>query len=136
MSPTSRSAAKVLVIDDDPVIRSLLRKLLELSKVPYEIREAVDAASARRALEGDRFDCLVLDHLLPDMSGLDFLRWFRVKDRHTPVVVFTGMGDESLAVEMMKAGATDYLSKVGFVKERFLESVRRATESHKATAHA
>ncbi|HLE47363.1 MAG TPA: response regulator [Candidatus Thermoplasmatota archaeon] len=125
----------MLVIDDDPVIRSLLRKLLELAKTPYEIREAVDAASARRTLESDRFDCIVLDHLLPDMSGLDFLKWLRTKDHHTPVVVFTGMGDEALAVDMMKAGATDYLSKVGFVKERFLEAVRHASESRKATAH-
>lgn len=118
--------SRILVVDDDAVMRSLLRKLLELSKSGFDVVEALDGAQAQRLVESQPFACVILDHVLPDTTGLDFLRWFRSLDKYTPVVVFTGFGDEALAVEMMKAGANDYLSKVGFSSERFLQAVRNA----------
>lgn len=123
--------AKVLIIDDDAVMRSLLRKLLEITKSKMQVLEALNGEQAKRLIAVSRYDCLVLDHLLPDMTGLEFLKWLRAHDQRTPVVVFTGMGDEALAVEMMKAGATDYLSKVGFSSERFVEAVRRAIDGNR-----
>ena len=122
---------QVLVVDDDAVMRSLLRKLLEL-RPGYVVTDAVDGQSGKRLVEANRYACIVLDHILPDMTGLEFLRWVRARDPKTPVVVFTGFGDEALAVDMMKAGANDYLSKVGFSAERFLSAVRDAVE---ATTH-
>lgn len=118
----------VLVIDDDAVMRSLLRKLLEL-RPGYVVKDAMDGQAGKRLVEDEEFSCIVLDHILPDMTGLDFLRWFRGRDSRTPVVVFTGFGDETLAVEMMKTGANDYLSKVGFSAERFLTAVRNAVDA-------
>lgn len=135
MVPLARKAsaktvtAKVLIIDDDAVMRSLLRKLLEISKSKLQVLEALNGEQAKRLIAVSRFDCLVLDHLLPDTTGLEFLKWLRAHDQKTPVVVFTGMGDEALAVEMMKAGATDYLTKVGFSSERFVQAVSRAINS-------
>lgn len=118
----------VLVIDDDAVMRSLLRKLLEL-RPGYVVDDAVDGQTGKKLVESNQYGCIVLDHILPDMTGLEFLRWFRGRDPKTPVVVFTGFGDEALAVDMMKAGASDYLSKVGFSAERFLAAVRDAVET-------
>ncbi|HEX9816514.1 MAG TPA: response regulator [Candidatus Thermoplasmatota archaeon] len=119
---------KVLVVDDDAVMRSLLRKLLEL-RPGYAVTDAVDGETGKRLTQADQYSCIVLDHILPDMTGLDFLRWFRARDPKTPVVVFTGFGDETLAVDMMKAGANDYVSKVGFSAERFLAAVRDAVQA-------
>lgn len=127
--------SKVLVIDDDAVMRSLLRKLLEL-RPGYAVTDAVDGQSGRRMAQAEQFSCIVLDHILPDMTGLDFLKWFRAQDAKTPVVVFTGFGDEGLAVDMMKAGANDYLSKVGFSAEKFLTAVREAVEAQRAQLRA
>ncbi len=127
--------AKVLVIDDDAVMRSLLRKLLEL-RPGYLVTDAVDGQSGRRLADTEQFACIVLDHILPDMTGLEFLKGFRARDQKTPVVVFTGFGDEGLAVDMMKAGANDYLSKVGFSAEKFLHAVRDAVEAQRAHLRA
>jgi DNA-binding NtrC family response regulator len=127
--------AKVLVVDDDAVMRSLLRKLLEL-RPGYAVTDAPDGQTGMRLAGSDEYACIVLDHILPDMTGLDFLRWIRARNPRTPVVVFTGFGDEALAVEMMKAGAADYLSKVGFSAERFLSAVREAIESQRAQLRA
>jgi DNA-binding NtrC family response regulator len=126
VAPSLKPSLKILIIDDDPVMRSLLRKLLELSFSPIHVVDALDGQGGKRALETDAFSCVVLDHVLPDVTGFEFLKWMRSRDRRTPVVVFTGFGDENLAVEMMKAGADDYLTKVGFSAQRFLQAVRNA----------
>jgi two-component system, sensor histidine kinase and response regulator len=115
---------RILVIDDDAVMRSLLHKLLEIGLPGVEVVEATDGLSGERMARSNPFVCIVLDHVLPDATGMEVLRAIRSRDRNTPIVILTGFGDEGLAVEMMKSGADDYVSKVGFSSERFLRAVR------------
>jgi signal transduction histidine kinase/HPt (histidine-containing phosphotransfer) domain-containing protein len=104
---------QLLVVDDDAVDRRLYRKLLA-QQWPSRcaITEVRDATSALAAVRNHKFDCVLLDFKLPDMTGLEFLD-AAASEGEPPyaVVLITGKGDESIAVEAMKHGAHDYLIK-------------------------
>src|SRR5687768_9068814 len=95
----------ILLIDDDDIDRTAVRRALGSANLETEITEAADAAAAINCLRGRRFDCVLLDHRLPDRDGLAVLRDIRAAAVATPVIMMTGQGSEQLAVEMMKAGA-------------------------------
>ncbi|MGD0102849.1 MAG: response regulator [Rhodopila sp.] len=104
---------RFLIVDDDAVDRRLYSKLLsQLGPQPCHIEEAADGASALELLRTAAFDCVLLDFMLPGMTGLEFLTLATV-DGEPPcaVVLVTGQGNEAIAVEAMKRGAQDYLVK-------------------------
>ena len=103
MSPT------VLVIDDEPPIRRLLR--VGLATQGYALLEAPDAGTALALLERERVDLVILDLGLPDMGGHDLLRAIRAGHPDLPVVVLSSRGDESGKVEALDLGADDYVTK-------------------------
>jgi len=100
--------ATVLVVEDDEAIRELVA--FHLSRSGLDVVEAVDAASASRSLEG--VDAIVLDWMLPDLSGIAWLRRLRAGERAaTPVLMLTARASEVDRVEGLDAGADDYLVK-------------------------
>jgi len=104
---------RFLIVDDDAVDRRLYSRLLsQLGPQPCHIEEAADGASALELLREGVFDCVLLDFVLPGMTGLEFLTLAAV-DGEPPcaVVLVTGQGNEVTAVEAMKRGAQDYLVK-------------------------
>lgn len=103
MSPT------VLVIDDEPPIRRLLR--VGLSTQGYALLEAPDAGTALALLKRERIDLVILDLGLPDMGGHDLLRAIRADHPDLPVVVLSSRGDETGKVEALDLGADDYVTK-------------------------
>ncbi len=116
---------KVLIVEDDPVIRLGCEQALSLEDIPAEAIE-----SAERALELVGLDfpgIVVTDVRLPGMDGLELQRRLHVLDGSLPVVVMTGHGDVSMAVAAMRDGAYDFIEKP-FSSERLLETVRRALE--------
>jgi YesN/AraC family two-component response regulator len=111
-SPTAdRSLPVVLVADDDSGTRSFLRSALEATA------RVVEAADGERALEILRahvrrsVDLVLLDQVLPRRSGLEILRATKRTWPWIPVVLLTGSGSEELAVQALRAGASDYLRK-------------------------
>jgi signal transduction histidine kinase len=117
----------VLLVDDDEVDRAAVRRSLDRSGIVVKVTEATDFASARAALLRSKdFDVVLLDFGLPGGDGLELLREARNTGVDTPVIVLTGQGDESLAVELMKAGAADYLQKDVLTTERLAQSLRQA----------
>ena len=117
----------VLLIDDDVVDRLAVRRALAKSALDAHISEAADRASALSWLGSQTFDCIVLDHNLPDGDGLSLIQEFRRNAaRDTAIVMLTGRGDEQLAVEFMKAGATDYLCKAGLSPDHLATAIRSA----------
>jgi PAS domain S-box-containing protein len=120
-------AISVLIVDDDDVDRMAVRRQLMRFDERPEIAEASDGASAKQAVREGSFDCLLLDFRLPDVDGLDLLAELTGEfgDQTPPVVMLTGMGDERIAVEAMRRGARDYLSK----RELSVEVLRRAVLS-------
>ncbi len=138
----------LLVIDDDDVDRMALQRTLNASDVSATLQEATTVAAGFDAAEKESYDCILLDYQLPDGDGLALLRRLRAANIETPVVVMTGHGDEQLAVEILHAGASDYLPKNKLNPETLthtlhnvtrlfqLESQRKTTQSQLAETSA
>lgn len=123
---------RVLIVDDDQVDRLWARRALAPLCVDGGLGEAADAASAELQLGTAEWDCALVDHQLGADTGLELTQRLRAAGLRVPVVMFTGHGDEQVAVAVMKAGATDYLSK----NERTPEGVRRAIRNAVELARA
>ena len=99
-----------MIVDDEEAARYGMRRAL--SSLGYNITEAGSAEAARALLKQSEPDLLLLDVNLPGMSGLDFLREIKTSNGNGPlVIIVTAHGSERMAVEAVKAGAYDYLSK-------------------------
>lgn len=113
---------RVLVIDDEPPIRKLLR--VGLGTEGYE---TIDASNGRLGLElmSQNPDLIILDLGLPDIQGLDLLRMIRGRNDHVPIVVLSSRGDEAGKVEALDLGADDYVTKP-FGMQELLARMRAA----------
>jgi signal transduction histidine kinase len=127
---------RILVVDDDVVDRTAVRRGLRSAGIQAEFQEAEDVSSAVALLRTGPFDCAFLDFRLPGGDGLQVLREVRRAGVRTPIVMLTGQGDEQLAVELMKAGASDYLPKGSASAERLAQSLRYALRVHRAEMQA
>lgn len=101
--------ARILVIDDEPDLRTLYE--LTLLREGYRVETAGCVQEAREQLKQQRFDAIITDMRLPDGSGTDILAQLRAEQRPERCVVITAYGSAENAVESLKAGAFDYLSK-------------------------
>jgi len=115
----------ILVVDDDAAIRRLLGSIL--ARQQHKVVEAASGAEAMDVLGRQAFDVALVDILLPDRSGLDVLRWARVADIDTEFVVLTGRADVETAVEAMRLGAYDFVTKP-WKNAELLEVVAKAAE--------
>jgi diguanylate cyclase (GGDEF)-like protein len=101
---------RVLLVEDDQVDRRALRRALLTTGLRIAVDEATSGREALARLRQGRFDCVLVDHHLPDLAGTDLIAAARAC--HDPVfIVITGAGSERVAVEAMRHGAGDYLSK-------------------------
>ena len=103
-------STRVLVIDDEPNVRRMVRIALEADG--YQVDEASDGASGVELYgDGSRFDVVLLDQKMPGMDGIQTLREIRRRKSDAPVVMATAYGSLELAVDALRAGATDFLKK-------------------------
>lgn len=102
-------AVRVLVVDDEPPIRKLLR--VGLGTEGYTISEAVNAKDAIARINAEAPDLVLLDLGLPDMTGQELLRLWRGEGRTLPVVILSSRTDEAGIVPALEAGADDYVTK-------------------------
>ena len=123
---------RLLVADDDEVDRLAVRRALLKAGLSAQVVEVADGASALSALLQQSFDCALLDFQMPGQDGLQVLRKARAALVETPIIMLTGQGDEQTAVELMKAGATDYLGKSALTAERLAHLLRQAMRLHEA----
>jgi two-component system, OmpR family, KDP operon response regulator KdpE len=105
----SGPAVKILVVDDEPPIRRLLRT--GLGTQGYSIAEAENAGQAQAHLKNDKADLVVLDLGLPDRNGLELLKELRQAGIDVPVVVLSSRTDEAGIVQALELGADDYVTK-------------------------
>ena len=121
---------KVLVVDDEPPIRKLLR--MGLGTQGYQ---TLDAPNAKAALEllASKPDLVILDLGLPDMQGLELLRQIRARTETVPIVVLSSRGDEDAKVAALDQGADDYVTKP-FGMEELLARIRTALR-HQLQVH-
>jgi len=125
MATLMHETTRVLVVDDEPDVRGLLGAVLARNRVT--VTEAASGAEAMTRLGRAEFDVVVIDILLPDHSGLDVLRWARGAEIDTEFVVLTGHADLETAVEAMRLGAYDFVTKP-WKNAELLEVVAKAAE--------
>jgi len=122
---------KVLFVEDNPIdARMIERSLARSAHANFEFRHVVDLASALDAMRnGDEFDAVLLDLMLPDsLGGVDTIRAIHEIHREIPIVVFTGMEDTELALAAVREGAQDYLVKEECDAEKVVRSIRYSIE--------
>ena len=107
--PAPNASPRILVIDDEPDLRTLYE--LTLLREGYRVEAAGDLAQARELVKAQRFDAIITDMRLPDGLGLELLRELVASKRPERCVVITAHGSAENAVEALKAGAFDYLTK-------------------------
>lgn len=126
---------KILIVDDDRTDVRYLNHLLEQPHVskrldPYEIKHAETASNGLETWQTWSPDCILLDYKLPDMTGLQFMEKINTDASSDPmaVIMLTGFGDESTAVQAMKLGVSDYLVKGNFTGTELTQIMHQAFE--------
>jgi DNA-binding NarL/FixJ family response regulator len=114
----------VLLVDDQTLVRSGIRGLLELSVDIRVVAEAVDAASAMQALQQRAYDIMLLDNRMPGETGVELLERMRTQCIAVPAIVLTTFDDDESLLRSLRAGAKGYLLKdISF--ERLCEAIRQ-----------
>ncbi|MBW4524672.1 MAG: response regulator [Phormidium tanganyikae FI6-MK23] len=124
---------KVLLIEDNPGDARLLQELLiEVRSQRFELTQVEQLNQGLQQLQDHSFDVILLDLSLPDTQGLEtFIRLYN-HDRNTPIVVITGLNDETLASRAVQSGAQDYLVKDQVTSDILVRSIRYAIERKRA----
>lgn len=102
----------ILLVEDNADQRELTIEALSERMANARVMEAENGPSALEILRNNTVDVIILDYSLPGMNGLEVLREINLIDSNTPVIMVTGQGDETIAVEAMKNGAQDYITKI------------------------
>jgi len=127
---------KILIVDDDSDHNDLQKDALQESSGSYSVTQAYGPDECLKMVSESQFDLIILDYTLPDMDGLALMDRIKRKTTDVPVLMVTGHGDESIAVEAMKHGACDYLTKTSDMQ--FLEAlpivVQRVLKQHRLRA--
>ena len=117
--------ANILIIDDEEAIRNVLRDILEMED--YEVDEAKDGIEALSKIKQKSFDAIICDIKMPKMDGMEVLERVNLLSPDTPIIMISGHGDIDTAVETVKKGAFDYISKPPDLN-RLLITIRNALD--------
>ena len=122
--------AKILIIEDEQAIRRVLTKILQEESKTYEIEEANDGIEGLEKIKKEDYDLVLCDIKMPKMDGLEVLTETKKLKPETPFVMISGHGDLETAVNAMRLGAYDYISKPPDLN-RLLNTVRNALDKQK-----
>jgi two-component system, sensor histidine kinase and response regulator len=127
---------RFLIIDDDTVDRmSVQRNLKNIQtqvQIPMQTVEAETCKAALSEIQAQVFDCIFVDYHLPDGNGIELIRQLRQSGLRMPLIALTGQGDEQIAVELMKAGASDYISKAKIKPDLLYRVVQQCLRIYQA----
>ena len=119
---------RILIVDDETVIRDALKRILDSRR--FFVEACSSGYGAIDLLHKQDFDLIVTDLKMPGMSGIEVLKAVKALQPNVPVIIITGYATVDTAVEAMKNGAFDYLSKP-FSPDQFLEKVEEALKERK-----
>ena len=117
--------ARILIIDDEKLIRHTLKDILEYEQ--HEVAEAEDGDAGLKAALDGKFDAVFCDVKMPGKDGVEVVEALTLKGVEAPVVIMTGHGTVDLAVQALKAGAYDFIEKP-LDLNRVLVALRHATD--------
>ena len=113
----TRKKIKILIVDDDAEDLLIIKDLLLKSQLSFDIDEADSSNGALQKLWGTDYDCVIMDYIIPGISGLEVLKVVRGMGKNTPFILVTGLGDWELGEELIHHGATDYITKEAMTLE-------------------
>ena len=119
---------QILLIEDEEPIRRVMVRILSNESASYEITEAENGKQGLSKLEKNPYDLVLCDIKMPKMDGIEVLEAAKAKGIHVPFIMLTGHGNVETAVEAMKLGAYDFISKPPDLN-RLLTAVRHAIEN-------
>jgi len=122
--------SKILIIEDEAAIRRVLLKILSEENPDYKVSEAEDGLQGVELIKKENFDLILCDIKMPKMDGIEVLNQIKILKPETPIVMISGHGDLDTAVQSMRIGAFDYISKPPDLN-RLLNTVRIALDSNK-----
>jgi two-component system NtrC family sensor kinase len=117
----------ILVADDNPEMRQAIEETI-LNPAGYIVRSVGDGMSALSLAHELEPDVIITDHLMPSLTGIELIRRLHTEKPHIPVILITGEGSEDLAIEALRSGASDYITKP-FKAEQLLAAVGRVLSS-------
>ena len=117
--------SKILIIEDEESIRRVLNKVLIQENKTYNVVEAIDGVDGISKINSSKFDLILCDIKMPKKDGIEVLKHVLKECPNTPTIMISGHGDLETAVESMRLGAFDYISKPPDLN-RLLNSVRSA----------
>lgn len=127
-------AVKILIVDDASFTRDLIRRTVRKQFPSADIEDAINGRKAQQAMSRTKFDMILCDWEMPEMTGLELLEWCRQQDAYqkndVPFIMITSRGDKDHVVEAVKNGVTDYLGKP-FSSEQLINKVVGAAKKHK-----
>ena len=126
-----RDVLKVLLVDDEGFFISLIASQLQ-DEYGYTIDTAFSGKEAIEKISTAKrgYDVILMDYMMPEISGLNVLQWMHEQKNETPVVMLTAAGSENVAVEAMKLGAYDYLRKEHIDIQRLAIVIQSTNERH------
>ncbi|MFK3972523.1 response regulator [Pseudomonas sp. NPDC087358] len=121
------SKVSVLVVDDAPFIRDLVKKGLRNAFPGVSLEDAVNGRKAQVLLTREAFDLVLCDWEMPEMSGLELLTWCRQQEslKNMPFIMVTSRGDKENVIQAIQAGVSDFIGKP-FTNEQLLTKVKKA----------
>ena len=125
-----REPVKILICDDDPAFRKLVRAYLRSSDRDFVLMEAGRKAEIQDALDNGGINIVLMDILMPEKSGIEWLEEI-VEKQIAPVVMLTGFGSEDIAVQSIHDGAIDYIPKDHLTKDRLMGTIKATLETWK-----
>lgn len=125
---TESRSLRILIVDDEEVLRDVLEAVLR--REGFEVLLAASGEQALNVLDNEEVDCIILDVMLPGISGIDTLRAIRISNPTLPVVVITAFSSIDGAIEAMKHGAFHYIPKP-FKNEEVVLTVNKALEQRR-----
>lgn len=131
----NKEGLEILLIDDSPEDRQVYQRLLKKDTTcEYVTFEAESGEEGLKMLRPEEVDCILLDYNLPDMDGLEFLNEISGDKNlmQIPIIFLTGQGNEMVAVQAMKSGATDYLIKSNLTRDLLARTIQYAIEKRNA----
>ena len=130
---TTAKVLKILIVEDSREDREVYRRHLKkgFEGSNFCIIESETGQEGAQRCKEENPDCILLDYLLPDMDGLEFLSLLKEKGYPGAVIMLTGQGNESVAVDAMKGGAQDYLIKENFLSEALHSAITKAVDNNR-----
>ena len=125
--------SKILIIEDEEPIRRVLVRILKDEDSSFEIHEASDGKKGLELINNDSYDLVLCDIKMPKVDGIELLQRTRKTNSTVPFIMLTGHGNIETAVESMKLGAYDFISKPPDLN-RLINSVRNALEKKELVA--